>query len=264
MGIQRKAGYGSTMNWLEKLCDRLTDLKTFTAPSTNQESPPVVAHRGAWDRRHLENTMASFVRAQELGLWGVELDVHFTKDQVAVVHHDPTLNRVLNVNAVIGDSNWDDLRNQTTQLARLSEVVALPKLHFMIEIKAPLSEAQQKQVLSDVQSLEPGRDFHLLTLDEELIFHHPRLPRETWILVGEFNLKELVEVCLEKKYGGVAGHYLLMNNYYVTQLHEAGMKVGTGFIPNANIYRREWARGIDWIFTNHGAALSPRQLKDTL
>ncbi|CAA9312721.1 MAG: Glycerophosphoryl diester phosphodiesterase [uncultured Gemmatimonadaceae bacterium] len=50
--------------------------------------PEIVAHRGT-PRERTENTLRSFARALELGADGVELDVHATRDGVAVVHHDP-------------------------------------------------------------------------------------------------------------------------------------------------------------------------------
>ena len=51
-----------------------------------------IGHRGAPNER-LENTLASFRRAVELGATAVELDVHVSLDGVPVVHHDPALHR---------------------------------------------------------------------------------------------------------------------------------------------------------------------------
>jgi glycerophosphoryl diester phosphodiesterase len=56
----------------------------------NQEKVERIGHRGAPNER-LENTLASFRRAVELGATDVELDVHVTADGIPVVHHDPTL-----------------------------------------------------------------------------------------------------------------------------------------------------------------------------
>src|SRR5205809_7784513 len=46
-----------------------------------------VAHRGA-PRERVENTLASFQRALEVGADAIELDVHLTSDGLVVVHHD--------------------------------------------------------------------------------------------------------------------------------------------------------------------------------
>jgi glycerophosphoryl diester phosphodiesterase len=50
-------------------------------------SPELIGHRGA-PRERPENTLASFLRALDLGADAVELDVHATSDDVVVVHHD--------------------------------------------------------------------------------------------------------------------------------------------------------------------------------
>jgi glycerophosphoryl diester phosphodiesterase len=50
-------------------------------------SPELIGHRGA-PRERPENTLASFLRALDLGADAIELDVHATRDGVVVVHHD--------------------------------------------------------------------------------------------------------------------------------------------------------------------------------
>ena len=50
-------------------------------------SPELIGHRGA-PRERPENTIASFLRALDLGADAIELDVHATRDGVVVVHHD--------------------------------------------------------------------------------------------------------------------------------------------------------------------------------
>lgn len=50
----------------------------------------VLAHRGA-SGVALENSIAAFLKARELGADGVELDIHATRDGELVVHHDPDL-----------------------------------------------------------------------------------------------------------------------------------------------------------------------------
>lgn len=50
-----------------------------------------VAHRGGSGLR-VENTLAAFEHAIELGFVGAELDVHLTRDGEVVVHHDDRLN----------------------------------------------------------------------------------------------------------------------------------------------------------------------------
>jgi glycerophosphoryl diester phosphodiesterase len=57
--------------------------------------PQVFAHRGA-KARAPENTIPAFAQALELGVAGIELDVHLSKDGQLVVIHDFTVDKTTN------------------------------------------------------------------------------------------------------------------------------------------------------------------------
>lgn len=59
----------------------------MTGPSAR---PAVIAHRGA-SGHAVENSLAAFRKAAELGANGVELDIHTTRDGRVVVFHDFTI-----------------------------------------------------------------------------------------------------------------------------------------------------------------------------
>ncbi len=58
--------------------------------TTDQSAPMRIAHRGM-PRREPENTIPGFALALASGAQGIELDVHATRDDVIVVHHDEDL-----------------------------------------------------------------------------------------------------------------------------------------------------------------------------
>jgi glycerophosphoryl diester phosphodiesterase len=217
--------------------------------------PKIIAHRGAWDRQNIENTMQAFERARTLEAWGIELDILFTKDNVAVVHHDPDLKRCHRHPGVLRDMSFKDLRANVPAVPTLEEVLALNDLHFMLEVKTALTPDQITILQRQFAKLEPIKDFHLLTLQPELIRPNSSMPQEGWILVGDIKLKSFARISIERGLGGVVGHYLFMTNSLITQLHERGQKAGSGFLPTRNLFNREWARGVDWVFTNHLPAL---------
>lgn len=57
-----------------------------------------------------ENTLASFKKALEAGVDGIECDVHLSKDGYVVVCHDPTLDRTTNGTGMIKDLTWRELQ----------------------------------------------------------------------------------------------------------------------------------------------------------
>jgi len=49
----------------------------------------IVSHRGEHDNKIVkENTLAAFDRVLHQGIWGIELDIRWTKDLQPVVIHD--------------------------------------------------------------------------------------------------------------------------------------------------------------------------------
>jgi glycerophosphoryl diester phosphodiesterase len=68
------------------------DCRQPTFPFFTADRPLVFAHRGG-SALAPENTMAAFANAVKLGADGIELDVRLSRDGVAVVMHDRTLNR---------------------------------------------------------------------------------------------------------------------------------------------------------------------------
>ena len=78
----------------------------------------MLGHRGA-SAVALENTVAAFTRARELGADGVELDVRRSADGVLVVHHDPEVPGV----GLIGSTAYADLRTARPEIATLDEAL---------------------------------------------------------------------------------------------------------------------------------------------
>ncbi|KAJ7989331.1 hypothetical protein DPEC_G00303430 [Dallia pectoralis] len=70
---------------------------------------PVVAHRGGGHDAP-ENTIAAIREASRNGATGVELDLGFTADGVAVLMHDETVERTTNGTGAVGTLGLADLR----------------------------------------------------------------------------------------------------------------------------------------------------------
>ena len=67
------------------------------------------AHRGLWNDQLPENSMAAFRNAAEHG-FGMELDVHLTKDDQLVIFHDNDLKRMCGVDKPICECTLAELR----------------------------------------------------------------------------------------------------------------------------------------------------------
>lgn len=70
----------------------------------------IAAHRGFWNCEaagYAQNSIASLTQAQQNGFWGSEFDVHFTRDNMIVVNHDPAINGV-----TIHDHTYAEIKDQ--------------------------------------------------------------------------------------------------------------------------------------------------------
>ncbi|MEU6245018.1 glycerophosphodiester phosphodiesterase [Streptomyces sp. NPDC047024] len=77
-------------------------------PYLDHPTPLAFAHRGG-AAEGLENTVAQFRRAAELGYRYMETDVHTTADGRLVAFHDPTLDRTTDGRGRIADLPWREV-----------------------------------------------------------------------------------------------------------------------------------------------------------
>jgi glycerophosphoryl diester phosphodiesterase len=77
------------------------------APGWLRDTP--LAHRGLHDHTLVENSLPAFAAARDAG-YGVELDVHLTRDDVPVVVHDRDLERATGTAVRVGRVTLAELR----------------------------------------------------------------------------------------------------------------------------------------------------------
>lgn len=101
----------------------------------------VYAHRGA-SAEYPENTLAAFRRAIDLGVEGMELDVHLSADGVPIVIHDETVDRTTEGSGAVDQMTVSQLQElnagQGEKIPTLGQVLDLvgDRLHVDIEVKA--------------------------------------------------------------------------------------------------------------------------------
>jgi glycerophosphoryl diester phosphodiesterase len=92
--------------WLFLIAPRL-----FRRPDFGPFKKYYYAHRGLYtaDQAVPENSLAAFRRAAESG-YGMELDLHLTRDGVVVVHHDENILRMCGADKNISELTFEQLR----------------------------------------------------------------------------------------------------------------------------------------------------------
>lgn len=116
------------------------------------------AHRGLFSNETScpENSLPAFAKAVESG-YGIELDVHRTKDNKLIVFHDNTLSRMCGIDVNVWDKTYRELCELTLlstdcKIPLLSEVLHLVngKVPLLIELKLPVFSTQTCRLADEI------------------------------------------------------------------------------------------------------------------
>lgn len=108
------------------------------------------AHRGLHciERGVPENSMAAFYQAVKKG-YGIELDVHLTRDGKLVVFHDDTLDRICGKKGTVEEMSYEELKKcylcgTSERIPLFSEVLdyVSGRVPLLIEVKLPSRNTQ--------------------------------------------------------------------------------------------------------------------------
>ena len=105
------------------------------------------------------------------------------------------------------------------------------------------------------ESLTPGRDYHLLSLDPDMLQRLRFSPADTCIPIAQMNLRQVYRAAQVNGWGGIAGHYALIRRRPIEVMHSNDCQVGTGYINSPNCLYREVTRGVDWLFSDQALVL---------
>ena len=76
----------------------------------NKQNTKMIAHRGL-SGFETENTIASFIVAGNHSYWGIETDVHKTKDGKFIITHDDDMKRISGDDYVVEETDYETLKN---------------------------------------------------------------------------------------------------------------------------------------------------------
>ena len=111
-------------------------------------------HRGIISKHHKENLLRSFKQSFKKG-YGVETDIHATKDNEFICFHDFTLKRTFKKNLSIKNLNYSKINEISTKFNKPIPVLrdllksSKNKYPLFIEIKPILSKPLLKKLLKD-------------------------------------------------------------------------------------------------------------------
>lgn len=121
-----------------------------TIKINNKNNTKFIAHRGL-SGIEIENTMPAFLLACQHDYFGIETDVHRTKDGVFILHHDDDLKRIYNLDLLIKEHDAKTLIEATKNIG---EAYHLVKLHDFLN----LCEKYDKVAFVEIKTIFTKQD----------------------------------------------------------------------------------------------------------
>jgi glycerophosphoryl diester phosphodiesterase len=238
--------------------------------------PLAMAHRG-FSLGGLENSMAAFRAAVDLGFGHLETDVHTTADGVLVLFHDETLDRLTEVRGRIADLPAAAVARAriggTEPILRFDELVAaFPDVRLNIDVKdwnsvATLASAIERHGLHDrvlVASFSDRRRRAVLkqlsrpaassagtVSNAVFVLLGPALPDRLMALVVRRALQGVHALQVPVRYGAVP----VVTAGFVRRAHRHGLQVHVWTVNEAAEMHRLLDLGVDGIVTDRADLL---------
>lgn len=228
----------------------------------------IMAHRGASGYAP-ENTLEAFELAVRMGAYGVELDVHLTRDGELVVAHDETVDRVSDGSGRIADMTLAELKklhfNRTfpqytdARIPTLKEVFELlgpAGLHINIELKNSYIDYPQLERRVIELAAEQGMLEHILfsSFNHYSMLRVKEIDRSLYCgLLYEATLIKPWEYAARLGMDALHPHFseLLVPGGECEQAHASKLQVNPWTVNSEEDIRAVVHAGADHIITNY-------------
>lgn len=223
----------------------------------------MIAHRGVSGLER-ENTNAAFVAAGNRSYYGIETDVHRTKDGHYVIFHDDNMLRLTGIDRNLEECTLEELREITLMdadgknrsdlvIPTLEEYIRICKKygkHSILELKNHFDDADIKRIIKLIKQEDwLEQTVFISFVLENLIAVRQMLPKQKiQYLVGHID-SEVLHVL--KKYSldaDVLYEGLLLDA--VRAVHEAGQQVNVWTVNQPEVATKMAAMGVDFITTD--------------
>jgi len=245
---------------------RMTD----TVRIADKKQAKLVAHRGV-SGIATENTCAAFIAAGKRSYFGIETDVHRTKDGKFVVFHDDNLKRMAGLDAVVEETEFDTLReitlfdtrfhkplgttNEGSKIPTLTEYIGICKQYgktAVLELKNHFDKADIDNICKEIEACGWLDRTVFISFDfENLVFVRELYPAQTvQFLTGEIkDFDTLLEKLKAHRFDWDAYHHTV-TAARVEQCHKAGILVNAWTADEPTDARRLISIGVDYITSN--------------
>ena len=231
----------------------------------NKGNVKMVAHRGV-SGLELENTNAAFVVAGNRTYYGIETDVHVTKDEQIAVFHDDNLKRVAGVDKVVEESTLAELQSiplfdgkvpgqfrTDLRIPILADYIGICKKYgkkAVLELKNQMEPKHITQIVNIIKEQEYLDGVIFISFSwENCVELRKQLPEQKiQFLISTFPddlIQRLVDAKLDLDI-----HFKALTAENVKALHEAGIEVNCWTVDQPEEAEKLIGYGVDYITSN--------------
>lgn len=208
-----------------------------------------IGHRGA-RAYEPENTIRSFMRALEMGVNAVELDVRRTKDNELVVIHDDKVDRTTSGKGLVSELTLSEIKSLVTdkgeRIPTLEEALEFldRKVRILIELKEVGLEDKVMNIVRD-KGLEDK--VIVISFHEEALRRVREISDEVEIGLIYVKHKDPIKAALDLKANYLLPMYKFVHSAFVKKAHQNGLKVIAWTINTLEEAREYANKGVDGI-----------------
>ncbi|RPG06544.1 MAG: hypothetical protein CBE27_000470 [Pelagibacteraceae bacterium TMED267] len=182
-----------------------------------------IIHRGIVNKKFKENLLSSFKKSFSLG-FGIETDIHITKDGEFVCFHDFTLNRIFKKKMSIKNLNYSYLKklsvNQNKSIPLLKDVLEISKNKYplLIELKPKLSKKNLQKLIKETSKYSKCT---FISFNHKNIFNLQKIKSNIKVGLSFSNIssiKEIINASKNKKVNCYILDKIFLNNKKIQNL----------------------------------------------
>lgn len=233
----------------------------------NKTKTKIIAHRGL-SGLEKENTCPAFIAAANRSYFGIETDIHITKDGQFVVIHDETLKRVslgeydINVeetvyseieNIILPDIDGSKSRNDI-RIPLLNDYISICKKYNKIsflEIKNYFTPDNLKKLADEIADFDYLDYMIFISFNMDNCINLRKILPNAKIqyLTKDEITDNLIKILVENNFG-IDIKYTRLSKNVISALHKSGIEVNCWICDDKIIAEKLISMGVNYITTN--------------
>ena len=225
----------------------------------------MIAHMGA-KGLETENTIAAYIASGNRSFWGIETDVHVTKDKKIIATHDDNAKRVSGVDISIEESDFETLRKiplydmdtgktrSDLHMPSLEEYINICKKYgkiAVLELKNRMEDEDVFAIFDEISALGyiENTVFISFAIENLHAIRQKNPTQPVQFLIGKNVPSDLIDTLKKYKYD-LDVYSMSVTKELIDSCHEIGAEINTWVVDDVSIAESFVDMGIDYITTN--------------